>query len=185
MRTALIAASLAAAAFLPSALRAQSGEASGLWWAASVQAGGSRLTCDVCDPSRDLGGALEAAVGSYASPQVRVGVEFGGWTRKEDGIREDVYSAGVVAEVHPAPTRGFHLVGGLGWAGYRAGDFTVDAPRVRLGAGWDFPITDSWLVGNRILLDAGSFATLTNDGDSVANDVGLSVVRFGVYVRHR
>lgn len=172
--------------FLPgSSLFAQSGESGGLWWAASVQGGGARLTCDFCDRSRELGGAVEAAIGAYASPQVRVGIEAGAWTRREDDVREEVYTAGVVAEVHPRPGSGLHLVGGLGWSGYRAGDFALDAPRLRLGVGWDLPITSGWVVGNRVLLDAAAFGSLDNDGDSVARPVGLSVVRFGVYVRRR
>ncbi|MBT8488687.1 MAG: hypothetical protein HKN72_12735 [Gemmatimonadetes bacterium] len=177
---------LVATLFLPgSSLFAQSGDRGGLWWGASVQGGGTRLTCDFCDRSRKLGGALEAAIGAYASPQLRVGVEAGVWTRSDDDVREDVYTAGVVAELYPSRDSGLHLVGGVGWSGYRAGDFALDAPRIRLGAGWDLPVASSWVVGNRILLDAASYGSLDNDGDSVARPVGLSMVRFGVYVRRR
>ena len=53
---------------------------------------------------------------------------------------------------------GLHLVAGLGWSGYRAELITYDAVRMSLGAGWDLPLTGSWVVGNRIMLDAASFA---------------------------
>ena len=166
-------------------LLAQAGEDRGVWWGAQVHAAGARLTCDLCDRSRDLGGGIEASVGAYASDRVRVGVEGGAWTHREDDVREDVYSAGIVAEIHPRRGSGLHLVGGLGWSGYRAGELSLDAPRLRLGAGWDLPVTGSWVVGNRILVDAASFASLDNDGESVAESVGLSVVRLALYVRHR
>jgi hypothetical protein len=187
-RTALGWALIVGIAASPCALLAQSGrtgEGPDLWWRVSVEAGGARLTCDLCDRRRDLGGALSVAFGAHASSSVRVGVEGGGWTRKEDGVRESVHEAGIVAEIHPWPERGLHLVGGLGWSGFRAGDFSLDAPRVRVGAGWDFPVTASWVVGNRVVLDAASFASLEGEGASVARSVGLSVVRFGVYARHR
>jgi len=164
----------------------------GLWWSVSGGAGSAKLTCDLCDPTRDVGAALEAAVGTYASSQLRVGVEAGGWTYLAGDFRESVYSAGLAAELHPWRTRGLHLIGGLGWAGYRAGEvdvdeegFRYDAVRIRLGAGWDLPLTGSWVVGNRLTLDASSLGTLRDRGNAVANRVGLSVVRLGIYVRSR
>ena len=159
--------------------------AGGLWWSVSVEAAGARLTCDVCDRARDLGASVGVATGAYASSQVRVGIEGGGWTHREGDVREIVYTAGVVAEVHPRPTSGLHLLGGLGWSGYRAEEFRHDAVRLRVGVGWDLPLTSSWLVGNRVLLDSSGFAPLDNEGTVVARSVGLSVVRFGVYVRRR
>ena len=82
---------------------------------------------------------------------------------------------------------GFHLIGGLGWSGYRAGDLASDVVRVSLGAGWDLPIPvgERWRVGSMVLLDAASFGGLRGGETPVASEVGLSVVRFGVYVRRR
>lgn len=192
MKTACIALFLALGAGIgapDAALLAQSGadagQGDGLWWGASVEAAGTRLTCDLCDRNRDLGGAVEVAFGAHASPNLRVGVDVGAWTRGDGDVREDVYTAGIVAEVHPRPTSGLHLIGGIGWSGYRAGDFSLDASRLRVGAGWDLPLTGAWVVGNRLVLDAASFASLDSDETSVSSAVGLSVIRFGIYVRHR
>ena len=111
-----------------------------------------------------------------------------------EDFRETVYTAGVVAEIHPRAGSGLHLIGGLGWSGYRAGNVDADpdelgfhynAPRLRLGIGWDLPLGASWSVGNRVTLDASSLGTLTNEGAPVANAVGLSLVRFGIYLRRR
>jgi len=168
----------------------------GVWWSVSAAAAGARLTCDICDPTRDSGAALEAAIGAYATPSVRVGVDAGAWTFRDDDFREKVYTAGVIAEVHPRRASGLHLIGGLGWSGYRARDidvdpeseeegFRYDALRLRLGIGWDLPLTRSWVVGNRVTLDASSLGTLHDEAVPIAESVGLSVVRFGIYIRRR
>jgi len=183
---------------LPWSARAQSPEraprSSGFWWSVSAAAAGARLTCDICERTRDGGPAVEAAIGGYAGAGVRVGVEGGGWTFKDEDFREKIYTAGVVAEVHPRPGSGFHFIGGLGWSGYRANDidpdpedtgFSYDAIRLRVGLGWDFPMNASWTVGNRVTVDASSLGTLHDEGAPIANSVGLSVVRFAVYLRYR
>ena len=166
----------------------------GFWWSGAVAAAGARLDCDICDQTRDGGPAVEAAFGTYASSAVRVGLDGGGWTFRDEGFREKVYTAGVMAEIYPRPGSGLHLIGGLGWTGYRAGDvdadddelgFTYNAVRLKLGAGWDFPLTPTWSVGNRLTIDASSLGKLSDEGQPIAGSVGLSLVRFGIYLRYR
>lgn len=67
----------------------------------------------------------------------------------------------------------------------RAVDFGYDAARLLVGAGWDLPLFGPWVAGNRITLDTAAFGRLENDGTPVARDVGLSMVRVGIYLRHR
>ncbi|MEQ1855519.1 MAG: hypothetical protein ABL963_03560 [Longimicrobiales bacterium] len=195
MRHALPVLLLIVALASPAGARAQSAQSpsGGMWWSVSAAAGGARLSCNICDPTRDAGPAVEGAIGTYASPAVRVGVDGGWWTFREDDFREQVMSAGVVAEVHPRRGSGLHLIGGLGWSGYRANDtdpapdqegFSYDALRLRLGAGWDLPLTSSWSVGNRVTLDASSLGTLKDEDTPIARAVGLSVVRIAIYLRH-
>ncbi len=149
----------------------------------TLGAGSARLTCDLCQPARDLGPSLDVVVGTFAAPTLRLGVEGGLWTHVDGEVRETVYRAGVQAALHPRVGSGFHLIGGLGWSGYRAEAFGYDAARLTLGVGWDLPIPGPWIVGNSVTLDAASFGSLRNESTAVARDVGLSVVRFGVYVR--
>jgi hypothetical protein len=156
-----------------------------MWWELSAAAGGMRLSCGICDPTRELGPAVNAAFGTYAGADLRIGLEAGGWANDDGDIREKVYRAGLVAQLHPRPRSGLHLLGGLGWSGYRAELFAYDAVRLTLGAGWDLPLTGDWVVGNRVVLDASSFASLNNDEGTVATSVGLSVLTFGVYLRRR
>ena len=195
--SALITLALAGTIFPPTSLHAQSSASvtdAGMWGSISAAAGGARLACDICDPTRDGGPALEVAFGTHASPTVRVGIDGGGWTFRDGDFRETVYTAGVVAEIHPRPGSGLHLIGGLGWSGYRANDvdadpdeqgFRYDGVRLRLGLGWDLPLAGSWSVGNRVTLDASSLGTLHDEGVPIARSVGLSLVRFGVYLRRR
>jgi hypothetical protein len=185
-----------AASFLtltaPLALAAQTGAAvgsdyreDGLWWTAGFGAAGARLTCDLCQTSRDLGPAVDLVVGAVAGPGLRVGVDVGAWTHDDHGVRESVYRAGLLAFAHPRPGSGLHLIGGLGWSGYRAGSFGYDAVRLTVGAGWDLPIVGGWVMGNQVTLDAASFGSLANQGTTVVSGVGLSLLRFGVYVGRR
>ena len=159
----------------------------GPWWSVSASAAGARLTCDFCDPARDLGAAVDLAMGIHIGPHARVGIAAGGWSHVQDETRESVVRAGLTGQIHPVAGSGFHLIGGLGWSGYRAGDLASDVVRVSLGAGWDLPVPvgDRWRIGNVVLLDAASFGGLRGGETPVASEVGLSVVRFGVYVRRR
>lgn len=157
----------------------------GAWWSVTVGAAGARLTCDLCDPAREVGPWVEVAVGTHASADLRVGVEGGAWTHDDDGVRESVYRAGVVAELYPKAGSGLYLLGGVGWLGYRAESFGCDTMRLSVGVGWDLPFSGRWAVGNTLTLDAASFGSLKNESTTVARGVGMSVVRLGVRLRRR
>jgi hypothetical protein len=161
----------------PASLRA------GSWWSVSLGAASARLTCDLCQSARDLGPSLDVVMGTYARPELRLGVEGGLWIHDQGEVRESVYRAGVQAQLHPRPESGLHLLAGIGWSGYRVESFHYDAARLTLGVGWDLLLRGSWILGNSVTIDAASFGTLSNEATPVARDVGLSVVRLGVYVR--
>ena len=107
------------------------------------------------------------------------------WTHGDGEVRESVYRAGLTAQLHPRAGSGLHVLAGLGWSGYRAEGFGYDAARLTLGAGWDLPLGGPWVLGNSVTLDAASFGSLRNEAAQVASSVGLSVVRFGVYIRRQ
>jgi hypothetical protein len=156
-----------------------------LWWELTVGGAASRLSCDICEPERENGPSADLAVGAYASPRLRVGVQGGAWTHDDEGVRETVFRAGVIAHLHPRASSGLLLLGGLGWSGYRAGTFGTDAARLTLGAGWDLPLAPGWLVGNVAALDAAAFGSLKREETTLARGVGLSALRLGVYLRRR
>jgi hypothetical protein len=156
-----------------------------LWWELTVGGAASRLSCDICEPERENGPSADLALGAYASPRLRVGVQGGAWTHDDEGVRETVFRAGVLAQLHPRSSSGFLLLAGLGWSGYRAGTFGTDAARLTLGAGWDLPLAPGWVVGNSVALDAAAFGSLKREETTLARGVGLSVARLGVYLRRR
>ena len=154
-----------------------------LWYEVTVGGTGMRLTCDLCQPARDLGPTITASVGANASARVRVGLELSRWTYKNEAAREQMHGLGVVAHLTPDPRRGLYLLAGFGWAGYRAGDFSYDAPRVTLGAGWDVAAFGRWTIGSAVALDAAAFAPLKNGNVTVMRSVGLSALRVSVQLR--
>ena len=174
----LVSASAAVAQAVPS-------EASGAWYGVTLGGSGTRLTCDLCAASRDVGPAVTVAAGAYGSESVRVGMELSAWTHEQGGVRENMYGLGLVAHLVPDPRRGLYLLGGFGWSGYRAGDLSYDAPRVTVGLGWDVPAFGRWVVGNVVALDGAAFAGLRNDDETVVGNVGLSSLRFAVQLRRR
>jgi hypothetical protein len=154
-----------------------------LWYAITAGGAGMRLTCDLCQPARDLGPAVTVSVGAHAGDDLRVGLEAGGWTHEQGTVRERMYTLGLVAHLVPDRTRGLYLLGGFGWTGYRSGDFSYDAPRMTVGLGWDVPLSGAWSVGNIVALDASSFASLRNGDATVVRNVGLSSLRVAVQLR--
>jgi hypothetical protein len=159
--------------------------ASNYWWALTVGAGSTRFTCDLCTPERDAGPWADLTIGADASDAVRVGVEGGFWTHQDGRTREWVYRGGIVAHVYPRENSGFHLIGGGGWTAYRAEEIRYDSGRITVGLGWDFPLAPGWLVGNTVTLDAASFGSLKNERVTVDRDVGVSVLRLGVFIKRR
>jgi hypothetical protein len=157
----------------------------GLWFGIGAGGGAIRLTCDLCATDRDLGPTAQAAVGAWAGPNLRVGVEGGGWTHVDDDVRETTWRGGIMAYLRPWPSRGLELVGGAGWVGYRAEDFGYDAAQLTLGLGWEFPLADGWVAANRFLLDAASFGTLRNEEAAAVRDVSLSLLRLVVALERR
>lgn len=156
------------------------GRRSSLWYGITVGGAGLRLTCDLCQRTRDLGPTVTVSGGTYGADRLRIGLEASAWTHEEGTVRERMYGLGLVAHLSPSPHRGLYLLGGFGWSGYRAGDLTYDAPRVTVGVGWDVPVFGNWLVGNVVSLDGAGFTGLRNDGVTVVRRVGLSHLRFGV-----
>jgi hypothetical protein len=154
-----------------------------IWVELSAGGAASRLSCEICEADRETGPTVDLALGAYATPRVRVGVQSGFWTHEDEGFRETTYRAGVVAHLYAKRGSGLFVLGGLGWSGYRAGDFRTETARLTLGAGWDLSLAPGWQVGNTLALDATAFGSLKRQDTTLARGVGLSVLRLGVFLR--
>ncbi|MBX7120224.1 MAG: hypothetical protein K1X31_14630 [Gemmatimonadaceae bacterium] len=157
-----------------------------LWVEVGVGGAAARLTCDVCSPARDVGALGSLAVGAYASPRARLGIEATAWTYANDGVREHLDGLALIGAIHPSARRpAVYLQGGIGWTAYRADTFRWRAARLSLGVGYDVPITGRWVVGNLVSLDGSGFGTLRSSGSATLRNVGLSTVRISAQVRRR
>lgn len=156
-----------------------------VWFSLTAGGAGTRLTCDLCQSARDVGPAFTLAAGVVPSPRLRVGIEAGRWTFEDDDVRERVLTLGLVTHLVPNADRGLFLLGGIGWSGYRAGEFSYDAPRLTVGLGWELPLSGDWMVGNLVALDATAFAPIKNEDVTVMRNVALSTVRVSMQLRRR
>ncbi len=157
----------------------------GLWYEVTLGGAGSRLACSICSAHRDLGAVITGALGAYASPTLRVGLELSRWTYRDVGVREMTSGIGLVAHMKPSARSRLYLLGGAGWTSYRASDYTFGAPRASVGVGYDVPLAGAWVAGNVLTMDLAAFGKLRNEGVTVVENVGLSAIRMAVQLRRR
>lgn len=156
-----------------------------LWWSLGAGGGSVRLTCDICAADRDAGLTFNLGLGAHARENLDVGVEVGAWTREDGNVRETARRIDLRAILRPWPESGFHVIGGLGWIGYSADELGYDSVALSAGAGWDFPLSGRWRIGNRLLLDAASYGSFSNDQGVAADEVSLSIARLEVVLVRR
>ena len=169
----------------PSATIGPAGEQDALWWSVGAGGGSVRLTCDICAAERDAGVTLHLGLGARARENLDVGLELGAWTRKDGNVRETARRIDLRAILRPWAGSGFHVIGGLGWIGYSADELGYDSVALSAGAGWDFPLSGRWRIGNRLLLDAASYGSFSNDQGVAASGVSLSIARLEVVLIRR
>jgi hypothetical protein len=157
----------------------------GLWYEVTLGGAGSRLACSICSAHRDLGAVITGALGAYASPKLRVGLELSRWTYRDVGVREMTSGIGLVAHMKPSARSRLYLLGGAGWTSYRASDYTFGAPRASVGIGYDVPLAGAWVAGNVLTMDLAAFGKLRNESVTVVDNVGLSAIRMAVQLRRR
>lgn len=159
--------------------------ADALWWSIGGGGGSVRLTCDICAADRDPGLTVHLALGARAREDLDVGLELGAWTREDGNVRETAHRIDLRAILRPWAGSGFHVIGGLGWVGYSADELGYDSVALSAGAGWDFPLSGRWRIGNRLLLDAASYGSFSNDRGVAASEVSLSIARLEVMLVRR
>jgi hypothetical protein len=155
------------------------------WWDVAGGLAGLQVSCDFCQSNVDGGPAIDLSGGVYASRRVALGLAFSGWTRSEGDVRETLYRAGIMARFEPRRARGIHLIGGAGWSFWGAEDFGYNAPHLTLGMGYSIPVSSSWALGLRGVLDVAPHGTLANGDTPVAEGTRMSTGRMVLFFRSR
>lgn len=164
---------------LAAPLGAQSTGDRGLWLGAGVGVGWGRVSCDVCQTSRDPGPSAFVRIGKALRPTVRVAGEASAWTHEVVDERE--YLGAAMAMLYVFPRQGpLHVKGGIGYVGYRAGDaIAMNAIGLQLGGGYELRL-GGLALNNYLNLTSSSFGNLKNEGTTIAEDVSTTLLQFGV-----
>lgn len=154
------------------------------WAAATVGAGWLRVACDICRAERAGGMSAALAGGTVLQPGLLLGVEITGWAQEEP-VGEDRPGAASLSAVVLLRPAGFGagptVRAALGPIWYRAGDaVALHALAVGAGVGYRVPLGARAILTNHLDITAASFASLRNGETTIANDVGISLVRVGV-----
>jgi hypothetical protein len=160
-------------------LRAQNTDAGGIWLGVGVGAGWVRVSCDICQTSRDVGPSAFVRVGKSVRPGLRVAGEVTAWTHEVEAERENVGAA--MAALYIQPREGpLYAKVGLGYVGYRAGEnIAMNAVGLQLGAGYELRLGELAL-SNYVNLISSSFGVLKNESITIAEDVSTTVLQFGI-----
>ena len=173
---------LIAAAFVLCAaanLHAQSTNPNCFSIAAGVGAGWGRVSCDVCQTSRDLGPTAFVRVGTSVRNGVHVAGEATIWTHEVEDERENM--GALMATLYLHPQRGaLYVKSGLGLVAYRAGEqIALNSVGLQLGAGYDLRL-GGLAITNYLNLIGSSFGSLKNGDATIAEDVSTTLLQFGV-----
>ena len=133
---------------LASPLLAQGGHAQarqGFWIGFGLGAGSAGADCADCSDERDTGVSGYLRMGGTVRPNLLIGGETNGWSYSSDGIDQQMGFISAVAYFYPAPTSGFYLKGGLGFANYTAEDdvdeLTSSGFGITGGLGYDWRVS--------------------------------------------
>lgn len=147
--------------------------------AAGVGAGWGRVSCDVCQTSRDLGPTAFLRAGKSIRPGVQIAGEATVWTHEVEDVRENMGAAMAVLYLHPRQGA-LYVKSGAGFVGYRAGDdIAMNAIGLQLGAGYELRL-GGLAVTNYLNLIGSSFGSLKNGDVRIAEDVSATLLQFGV-----
>lgn len=188
MRSPLCAA-LAACLVLVSAASLEAQRAAirkGFWLGAGVGAGSARLSCQICESSRDGGPTGYLRLGATINRAILVGVEGSAWYESENDIDRMLGSVMAIVLLYPKPANGFFIKTGLGISQYSAKDqddeVSSQALSGMVGVGYEVPMgrTLSIVPFANFLGSTGGDVRFNNTvSDLSAN---TSLLQFGVGV---
>lgn len=161
-------------------------EGGGAWFTAGLGGGWVRVNCAICRTDRNAGPSAAVSFGTTLRPGLLVGGELDGWTRSSDDVRSMLTAGGAAAWIYPDPNRRLYLKAGAGLVHYSLdADVSTNLFGLMLGAGYEFPISETMSIANSIGITASSFGALRSEDGTVADDVSISLFQVGIALRHR
>ena len=108
---------LACLAVASGASAAEPPERSGFWIGLGAGPGWADATCDFCEGgSREIGFAGSVRLGGTVNDRLLFGADMNGWSKEENDITLNLYSATASLTFYPQASSGFFLKGGVGIA---------------------------------------------------------------------
>jgi len=168
-----------------------SSRGTGFWYAVGVAPGWTRITCGICAGARATGLSAHVALGGRTSRTLRVAGELAAWRERDAGITQTLMSIGAVAYWYPSLGRfpRLHLRGGAALNMHRASDgtdvVTTSGVGPQLGAGLEWPVGRSWLLGPFFHYSIGAGGDVTFNGGQASSSGTVSFLQLGISLAQR
>ncbi|MGQ0643820.1 MAG: hypothetical protein ACT4P6_23975 [Gemmatimonadaceae bacterium] len=159
------------------------------WGAFSLGNATASLSCSVCRDFSDRSVAAGLTLGVRQTPRLYLGLQLDGWYRFSGGENDRVYSVGPTAQYYPMTKRPLFVRLGLGWAGYLATDedesLASRSIAAQLGVGYDFVVSQSYLLTPFASYMRGAGGRLTLNGESATMPAGVELLQYGLQISLR
>lgn len=161
----------------------------GVWVSLGLGTGMHEVACDICRAEDNGGWSARAAVGGTLSRRLKLGAEIHGWTDRTDDIRFTFYSVTPALYWYPS-RRGipYFLMGGAGYAAYRASDDTevISSSGIgaTFGAGLELPLAGRFKLTPFATYTGSFLAHLKYDRTDIAR-AQLSLFQLGLGITRR
>ena len=155
----------------------------GFWLSAGLGTGSQQVACEICRADRNGGWAARFAFGHRIRPGLDLGGEIHGWVDRTDDIQ--FRSLAILPAVYWRPGRRakYHLIGGIGYTTYRAGndDETISSSGLGFtaGAGLDLSVAGRLFLTPFATFTASFLANLKHERTDITR-AQLSLLQLGI-----
>jgi opacity protein-like surface antigen len=147
--------------------------------------GSAKLSCSLCDVSRQGEISGFAKLGFALTQQFLIGVEADVW-RDKTTISKQLTSFGLSLWMYPSRTSGFYLKAGGGWSKYSASDnddeFNTTAFSGQVGVGYEVAVAKSVSVGPYVNFIGTSSSDFRFNDTVIDGSANTSLIQIGMSV---
>lgn len=159
------------------------------WGALSLGNATASLSCSVCRDMSDRSVAAGLTLGVRQTSRMYLGIQLDGWYRFSGGENDRIYSVGPLVQYYPNGKRPLFVRLGLGWAGFLATDedenISSRSVAAQLGVGYDFAISQSYLLTPFVSYMRGAGGRLTVNGENATLPAGVELLQYGLQMTLR